>query len=334
MLTRGAPPNGLSQRDYVAQSRPCVITGEVSRWASAARWRDDAYLRAAMAGAPPVAVNVTPCGRGDAVHVRPEHGGEVFVLPCEARMPFPAFLDALDASSDDAAADVPYVSAQNGSLHADFAPLVGDVPPSLPWAEEAFGSPPDAVNLWIGNDRAVTTFHCDHYENMYGVLAGEKRFTLLPPCDAHRLHAARRRVGRFEKDEARSAWRVELEEPPRSVSWARVEPHPAPGAATKAAREAFPRYFRAAASPLAIEVTLREGEILYLPALWHHHVRQAGRRVIAVNWWHDMAFDHRYAHLQLVRGVARALAAATGEEGDGEGEEEAQEAQQAEHAGR
>jgi jumonji domain-containing protein 7 len=323
----------------VAQNRPCVITGEASGWARAARWRDDAYLRAAMAGAPPVAVNVTPGGRGDAVHARPEHGGEVFVLPQESRMPFAAFLDALDASSDaadaDTDADVPYVSAQNGSLHADFAPLVADVPASLPWAEEAFASPPDAVNLWIGNSRAVTTFHCDHYENMYAVLAGEKRFTLLPPCDAHRLHAARRRVGRFCKPDASTAWAVQLEEePPRSVSWARVDPHPAPGAATEAARAAFPRYFRAAASPLAVEVTLREGEILYLPALWHHHVRQAGRRVIAVNWWHDMVFDHRYAHLQLVRGVARALAAAAGEEGDGEDAEEQKEQQQAEEAGR
>jgi jumonji domain-containing protein 7 len=28
----------------------------------------------------------------------------------------------------------------------------------------------------------------DHYENMYAVLCGTKRFTLLPPCDVWRLH--------------------------------------------------------------------------------------------------------------------------------------------------
>ena len=50
-----------------------------------------------------------------------------------------------------------------------------------------------------------------------------------------------------------------------------------------------------------VEVTVRAGELLYLPALWHHHVRQCGRRVIAVNWWHDMRFDLRYAYFQLVR---------------------------------
>jgi len=32
---------------------------------------------------------------------------------------------------------------------------VGD----LDWAAEAFGGPPEATNLWIGNDDSVTSFH-------------------------------------------------------------------------------------------------------------------------------------------------------------------------------
>lgn len=30
------------------------------------------------------------------------------------------------------------------------------------------------VNLWIGDHRAVSSFHRDPYENMYAVLVGEK----------------------------------------------------------------------------------------------------------------------------------------------------------------
>ena len=273
------------QRDFVAPNKPCIITGVVGAWPAASRWGDDAYLRAAT-GASPVAVNVTPHGRGDAVLPSAEHGGNVFVLPREERMPFGDFLVALDASLDDARSAVPYVSAQDGSLTRDFPALAADVPAELPWATEAFGTHPDAVNMWCGNDRSVSSFHHDHYENVYAVIAGEKIFTLLPPCDSRLLRRRRCPVGRFERGD-NGGWHVALESPPRRVSWATVDPHPEAGGP--------------AADPAFVEVTVRAGEILYLPALWHHHVRQAGRRVIAVNWWHDMRFDLRYAYFKFVR---------------------------------
>ncbi|GAX83102.1 hypothetical protein CEUSTIGMA_g10528.t1 [Chlamydomonas eustigma] len=85
---------------------------------------------------------------------------------------------------------VPYIQHQNSSLTEEFSFLALDLQPGLPaWMEEVFGEPPDAVNLWIGDERSITSFHKDHYENMYAVLCGTKRFTLLPPCDVWRLHA-------------------------------------------------------------------------------------------------------------------------------------------------
>ena len=41
-------------------------------------------------------------------------------------------------------------------------------------AAEALGSQPEAVNLWIGSDASVTSFHHDHYENLYAVISGTK----------------------------------------------------------------------------------------------------------------------------------------------------------------
>lgn len=37
--------------------------------------------------------------------------------------------------------------------------LLPDVEEQLPWAAEAFEAAPDAVNVWIGDQRAATTFH-------------------------------------------------------------------------------------------------------------------------------------------------------------------------------
>lgn len=44
------------------------------------------------------------------------------------------------------------------NLTTELPALLPDVG-ELPWAAEAFGSAPDAVNLWIGDERAATTFH-------------------------------------------------------------------------------------------------------------------------------------------------------------------------------
>jgi hypothetical protein len=48
----------------------------------------------------------------------------------------------------------------------------------------------------------------------------------------------------------------------------------------------FPLYKNA--SPL--HVTVKRGEMLYLPAMWYHQVAQSDVTV-AVNYWHDMKFD-------------------------------------------
>lgn len=63
-----------------------------------------------------------------------------------------------------------------------------DCDPEFTWASEALGCLPEAVNLWIGNDLSETSFHKDHYENVYAVVSGEKHFLLLPPTDVHRMY--------------------------------------------------------------------------------------------------------------------------------------------------
>eukprot|EP00955_Chlamydomonas_euryale_P004955 52853-Chlamydomonas_euryale.AAC.13 len=55
-------------------------------------------------------------------------------------------------------AEVPYVQHQNSSLTAEYPQLAGDCP-APEWAARAFGAPPEASNLWIGDERSVTSFH-------------------------------------------------------------------------------------------------------------------------------------------------------------------------------
>lgn len=46
------------------------------------------------------------------------------------------------------------------SMAEDFPALMPDIS-ELEWANEAFGGPPEATNLWIGGDQSVTSFHKD-----------------------------------------------------------------------------------------------------------------------------------------------------------------------------
>lgn len=50
----------------------------------------------------------------------------------------------------------------------------------------------------------------------------------------------------------------------------------------------------------------RTQDILYLPSLWYHRVSQRGITV-AVNYWHDMQFDHKYVHYRFLQTLAAKL---------------------------
>ena len=126
---------------------------------------------------------------------------------------------------------VPYLQHQNSNFCTQFQKLWHDVPLDLPWATEAccvprilrrtgsflllvlkwrenpdvcalcaVGAPPDAVNLWIGDNRAVSSVHKDPYENLYCVVTGEKHFTLLPPTDYHCLYETSYPQGQFQQE--------------------------------------------------------------------------------------------------------------------------------------
>jgi hypothetical protein len=92
------------------------------------------------------------------------------------------------SSADTAINGVCYLSEQNSSFRTEFAPLRADVDAELAWATAAFGAAAEAVNLWMGDGRAVSAMHKDHYENMcvsrhtiWGNLC-QLWFLLTPPC--------------------------------------------------------------------------------------------------------------------------------------------------------
>lgn len=276
---------GLDFINKVGLNVPFVLSqGRLDNWPAFQLWNTD-YLKA-TAGDAMVTVALTPNGLADAVTPLPDGSGDCFVLPYEEKMSLSSFLDILlvsDASS--APSVVPYLQFQNSSLTEELPMLLGDIEESIPWVKEALSQEPQAINIWIGGSNSTTSFHKDHYENLYTVITGgTKTFYLCPPNEVYRMKLKEYPVARYAySDDGVLEPRVLPQQehvhwPSVSIESQGVDP---------------------------IEVTLHPGELLYLPSMWYHAVRHEGPQVIAVNYWYDMHFGSRFAMHQAFQELCR-----------------------------
>lgn len=158
-------PSALDfMRKAIIPYRPVILRGLMDDWNAMEQW-DMEHLCEVM-GDSTVPVNLTPDGFADAVKsVRiNEEESRIFTYPCELNMPFSKFYDIMMAPDgiNDA---VPYLSEQNDNLRQKFSSLANDIPSQLPIAAEAFPeAETEAINLWIGDERSITSLHKDHFE--------------------------------------------------------------------------------------------------------------------------------------------------------------------------
>ncbi|XP_034483618.1 bifunctional peptidase and (3S)-lysyl hydroxylase JMJD7 [Drosophila innubila] len=271
-------------RDCYAKNAPVVIRGAVAHWPAVKKWTPE-YLQSTL-NDKVVDVAVTPNGYADGL--AKQDGQEYFVLPLESKMPLSELLKRLD----DPMGAVHYIQKQNSNFSEDFPELAGDIVSSdLDFAQQCFNKPPDAVNFWLGDERAITSMHKDPYENVYCVISGYKDFILLPP---HQLSCVPRRsypTGIYKQKPCGQYYIEPLmddDDMQQHTEWISIDPL-APDMGT------YPQY--AKARPLRVRV--HAGDVLYLPNYWFHHVQQS-HKCIAVNFWYDMEYDSRYCYYRML----------------------------------
>jgi jumonji domain-containing protein 7 len=281
---------------HVTRNRPFVIKNGASNWPALKKW-NTTYLSNAMSGQT-VNVAITPHGNADSIVTFP-NDSSLFVKPFETDEPFVDVLLKIQAQERQSIANsnsnskdhtkpkppTRYAQTQNDNLRNEYTSLFSDIPPSIPFARIALAQDPDAINFWLGNSHSVTALHKDNYENIYVQVLGRKHFVLLPPVEAACVNEKAVLAGTYQPSstEGDAGFHICIDEPEAYVPFAMWDPdHPDVNATP------YSRYSR------PLRVTLEEGDMLYLPALWFHKVSQSCNDegiCCAVNYWYDLDFS-------------------------------------------
>ena len=253
-------------------------------------------------------------GHGDCIRV--VNGERIFVMPQVKQMTLNEFREGLKRQKkyedphdsvekddrglrkinddDENGAEIYYYSRQNDCLRSELPSLAKLFPKTIQFADETFNAKPEAVNLWIGNEKSVSSLHKDHYENIFCVACGEKVFTVCPPSDALYMEEATLPSGTFCKD-TRGTWTVNRDKVEENgelkdqmVRWLDVDVEKL--LSSDADRQKIIAEYPLLQHAHPMRIHVRAGDMLYLPSLWYHRVTQTCETV-AVNYWYDMRFD-------------------------------------------
>lgn len=134
---------------------------------------------------------------------------------------------------------------------------------------------------------------------MYCVIDGYKDFILIPPSDLPWVPYNTYKKGTF-KNVTPTSYEIEMAtrclkdiEEMETTSWVSIDP-------LNPDYDKFPEYKRAS----VYKVRVNKGDILYLPSLWFHHVRQS-HGCIAVNYWYDMDCDLKYCYYTMLEAMCK-----------------------------
>lgn len=241
------------EAEVVPAGRPVVLEGLVADWPAVAAARTPGgfrdYLSGLDAGRPVNAFRAPPEIEGRYGYSEDLKGRN----HAPVQVPLKALLDELLALAD---------VERPASIYAGGVPAPSHLPGLVEANPMRLLDPAmeRLTSLWIGN-RSTTATHWDLPQNLACVVAGRRRFTLLPTGQVANLY-----VGPLDFTLAG-----------QPISLVDID---APDL------ERFPRF--AEAWTEAEQAVLEPGDAIYVPSLWFHNVKSLDPIGAMVNfWWRD-----------------------------------------------
>jgi len=235
----------LFYSSYLLANRPVLIKGGASKWKATKKWGDDRHLRRAVGS---IEVNVERSRnrrygqeekswyRSSDINDKQEDGGG-------GAFTWNRFLDLYRSP------EPPYHYAQTEIPEA----LMDEVEP--PQVAPCLTSWLVWAVLWVGRGGENSLLHNDQYENLYAIVDGTKKVTLIDGMEASYVYE-----DKYLSDAGKVS-SVEIDHP-------NYEAHP---------------WLRHATYTT---VTVKKGDILYIPIYWWHQVNSI-ERSIGVTMWFD-----------------------------------------------
>lgn len=237
------------RREITARYEPAVLRGVVADWPAVGHAKSSAgalarYLMALDRG-----------GQVDVLRTPPSARGRIFYNEALTGFNYAhekaTISEVLERISKYAAMQSPPAVAAQSALLAECLP---DFPAAHPLP---LVHPSVRPRIWLGSP-VVTPAHFDESSNVACVVAGRRRFTLLPPAQVANLY-----IGPL--DFAPTGTPISLVSF-REPDFAR-----------------FPRFREALEHALVAE--LDPGDAIYIPPLWWHHVESLEPLNMLVNYW-------------------------------------------------
>lgn len=256
------------QQEIAPAGIPAVLRGVVGNWPAVTAGRSSPlamtnYLAGFSSGAPVHLMIGDPSIGGRFFYNETLTGLNFENVPTPLREVFGRLLQSLDAPAPQA-------------LYAGAIPIPAQLPGFARDNVLDLVDPAIDAKIWLSNRVTVQT-HFDTSCNVACVVAGRRRFTLIPPDQLENMY-----VGPLE---------FTLAGPP--VSMVRLE---APDFAK------YPRFRTALAA--AQFADLEPGDAVFIPYMWWHHVESLDKFNVLVNyWWDDVPTWQGSAFLALMHSI-------------------------------
>ncbi|KAI9056931.1 Clavaminate synthase-like protein [Trametes sanguinea] len=264
-------------------SQPFVLPGFLRDWPALAEhpWRSLDYLRA-----------VAGPGRVVPVEVGSDYRSDDWM---QRMMRWEEFLESLKGSSGDGAHPVLYLAQH--SLFTQFPALRDDIivpdyvysslnaPSNYPQYTPPSNEDQLVLNAWLGPARTVSPAHTDPFYNFYAQVVGRKTIWLAPPEASPYMYpySSTGSSSSLPDDTDHRRNPAANHENPSMSNTSRVDVF-ATGDDARGSKDLFPDFWREV-PPMAMQVTLEPGDLLFFPPGWWHAMRSEDMSFSVSMWF-------------------------------------------------
>jgi len=275
--------------EYFFRSKPVVITGALKNWPAMKKWTTE-FLTTKF-GDKMVRVAFAPYGEyegcekahdfedfkdfkfPDVVKSQLPFPDLVVVRPAFLEIPFSTFMSILQSSND-----------SNISAYLEYS----SIPSLLPELEQDIKEMPFLsgelkrrhLNIWLSNGNTLGKLHFDPFDNFLCQISGKKQLFIYEPHDNTKLYEAHIQEATLDYNAASGKFRRKKLLESTSMVMSPVD-------ILNPDYHRFPKFKEAR----ALNCTINEGDVLFMPSFWWHEVQSYPSREeprnVAVNFWYE-----------------------------------------------